>query len=182
MKENFLVTIESMHCSGDDYALNNVSSTAVPSMSVWTNRSYLRGFIDQALHLSDSKLQLREVVHIDIANDRISTSDYREDEDPSKFKSQKTKRGPLNAQWTKTCKPVMSCYKVVTAEFKWFGLQSRVESYILNSERRIFTIFHRKIFCWIDQWYGLSLEDVHKLEKRIKEELDQVMQELITFS
>ena len=34
MKENFLVTIESMHCSGDDYALNNVSSTAVPSMSV----------------------------------------------------------------------------------------------------------------------------------------------------
>ena len=39
--------------------------------------------------------------------------------------------------------PVMTCYKLVTAEFKWFGLQTRVESFIMKAERRLFTNFHR---------------------------------------
>jgi len=39
----------------------------------------------------------------------------------------------------------MTCYKVVTAEFKWFGLQSRVENSILSTEERVFRIFHRYI-------------------------------------
>jgi hypothetical protein len=26
--------------------------------------------------------------------------------------------------------PVMTCYKLVTTEFKWFGLQNKVESFI----------------------------------------------------
>ena len=37
----------------------------------------------------------------------------------------------------------MTCYKLVTAEFKWFGLQTRVESFIMKAERRLFTNFHR---------------------------------------
>ena len=41
--------------------------------------------------------------------------------------------------------PVMTCYKLVTAEFKWFGLQTRVESFIMKAERRLFTNFHRYI-------------------------------------
>ena len=40
-------------------------------------------------------------------------------------------------------KPVMTCYKLVTAEFKWFGLQTRVESFIMKAEHRLFTSFHR---------------------------------------
>lgn len=36
---------------------------------------------------------------IDIGNDPISSSDYKEDEDPKKFKSQKTGRGPLSGNW-----------------------------------------------------------------------------------
>jgi hypothetical protein len=39
--------------------------------------------------------------------------------------------------------PVMTCYKLVTVEFKWFGLQSRIENFIQKSERRLFTNFHR---------------------------------------
>jgi hypothetical protein len=39
--------------------------------------------------------------------------------------------------------PVMTCYKLVTVEFKWFGLQTRVENFIQKSERRLFTNFHR---------------------------------------
>lgn len=37
----------------------------------------------------------------------------------------------------------MTCYKLVTAEFKWFGIQTRVESFIMKAERRLFTNFHR---------------------------------------
>lgn len=41
------------------------------------------------------------------------------------------------------CDPVMTCYKLVTCEFKWFGLQTRVEKFIQDIERRLFTNFHR---------------------------------------
>lgn len=36
---------------------------------------------------------------IDIGNDPVSSSDYKEDEDPKKFKSQKTGRGLLTGNW-----------------------------------------------------------------------------------
>lgn len=36
---------------------------------------------------------------IDIGNDPISSSDYKEDEDPKKFKSEKTGRGLLTGNW-----------------------------------------------------------------------------------
>lgn len=94
--------------------------------------------------LSGDKLKQREVVHIDIANDPVAQSDYKEDEDPTKFKSTKTGRGPLvGPNWKNNVNPVMTCYKLVTVEFKWFGLQTRVESFIQKSERRLFTNFHR---------------------------------------
>lgn len=36
---------------------------------------------------------MRDVIHIDIANDPITSSDFKEHEDPTKFKSVKTGRG-----------------------------------------------------------------------------------------
>ncbi|KAG7164155.1 Phosphatidylinositol transfer protein alpha isoform-like 1 [Homarus americanus] len=97
-----------------------------------------------AHELTGDKLRLREVVPIDISNDPVKTADYKPDEDPSKFKSVKTGRGPLQGpEWWKKCDPVMTCYKLVTCEFKWFGLQTRVEKFIQDVERRLFTNFHR---------------------------------------
>lgn len=49
--------------------------------------------------LPPEKLKNRDVVHIDIANDPVTTADYKPDEDPTKFKSEKTGRGPLIGQW-----------------------------------------------------------------------------------
>jgi hypothetical protein len=49
--------------------------------------------------LPPEKLKDRDVVHIDIANDPVTTADYKPDEDPTKFKSKKTGRGPLTGQW-----------------------------------------------------------------------------------
>ena len=53
--------------------------------------------------------------------------------------------------------PVMTCYKLVTIEFKWFGLQSKVENFISTTERRLFLNFHRQVFCWTDKWHGKNL-------------------------
>lgn len=128
--------------------------------------------------LTPEKLKLREVVHIDIANDPISSSDYKPEFDPAKFKSKKTGRGPLTGpNWKEGLSPVMTCYKLVTAEFKWFGLQSKVENVIQKSERRLFTIFHRQVVCSMDDWYGMTMEDIRAIEDRTKEELEKLRKE-----
>lgn len=130
---------------------------------------------EQVHELPPDKLKIREIVHIDISNDPVASADYKEDEDPSKFKSQKTGRGPLvGKDWKHNVQPVMTCYKLVTCEFKWFGLQTRVEGFIQKAERRLFTNFHRQVFCWIDRWYGLTMEDIRAIEDNTKEELDRV--------
>lgn len=129
----------------------------------------------QVHELPPDKLKIRDIVHIDISNDPVASADYKEDEDPSKFKSQKTGRGPLvGKDWKHNVQPVMTCYKLVTCEFKWFGLQTRLEGFIQKAERRLFTNFHRQVFCWIDRWYGLTMEDIRALEDNTKEELDRV--------
>lgn len=49
----------------------------------------------QAHELTGERLKLREVVLIDIANDSVKSADYKPTEDPTKYKSQATGRGPL---------------------------------------------------------------------------------------
>ncbi|KAJ8956122.1 hypothetical protein NQ318_016577 [Aromia moschata] len=152
MKENFIICIESMHIAD-------------------TGRQ------DNVHELTPDKLKQREVVFIDIANDPVASSDYKEEEDPTKFKSRKTGRGPLiGPGWEESVNPVMTCYKLVTVEFKWFGLQTRIESFIQKSERRLFTNFHRQVFCWMDRWHGLTMEDIRAIEDKTKEELEALRQ------
>jgi hypothetical protein len=74
MKENFFITIESLHLP-DRGTQNNVHE------------------------LNSDKLKQREVVTIDIASDSIASTDYKQTEDPSKFKSEKSGRGPLVGAW-----------------------------------------------------------------------------------
>ncbi|XP_072164053.1 phosphatidylinositol transfer protein alpha isoform-like [Diadema setosum] len=123
--------------------------------------------------LPPEKLKDRDVQVIDIANDHISSSDYKESEDPSKFKSEKTGRGPLGKDWKETTKPLMCCYKLVTFNFQWWGLQRRVESFVMRQERRLFTLFHRQVFCSIDRYHGMTMEDIRAIEDQTKAELDK---------
>lgn len=149
MKENFVIKIESMH---------------LPD----------RGETENAHGLDAETLAKREVVRIDIANDPVDRRDYKPDEDPATFKSSKTGRGPLTGpDWIKEVNPVMCCYKLVTAEFKWWGLQGRVEKFIHRAERRIFTNINRQICCWTDQWYGLTMADIRAIEDKTKRDLDE---------
>lgn len=45
---------------------------------------------------------------------------------------------------------------------------------IIKVEQRIFTHFHRQLFCWIDKWIDLSMEDIRRMEEDTKKELDDV--------
>ncbi|KAI9594354.1 hypothetical protein BDF19DRAFT_131577 [Syncephalis fuscata] len=149
MKDNFKLIIETQHVGNS------------------------RGEIENALNLTPEQLKTRQVEILDIANEKVSKKDYREDQDPTKFKSEKTGRGPLTGDWIATVDPVMTCYKLVTIEFKWFGLQGKVESFIAESVRTLFVNFGRKLFCWTDKWYGMTMDDIRALEEKTKHDLDE---------
>uniref|UniRef100_A0A182N4C2 Phosphatidylinositol transfer protein N-terminal domain-containing protein n=1 Tax=Anopheles dirus TaxID=7168 RepID=A0A182N4C2_9DIPT len=175
MKEKMTITIDTHSIDGDDDLENNPGYMK-DNFIICIESLHVGDAGDQpnAHELTPEKLKQRDVVHIDIANDPVSQTDYKETEDPTKFKSKKTGRGPLvGPEWKKKVSPVMTCYKLVTCEFKWFGLQSRIESFIQKSERRLFTIFHRQVFCWMDSWHGLTMQDIRELEDKTKEELDK---------
>uniref|UniRef100_A0A8C8DXI3 Phosphatidylinositol transfer protein beta isoform n=1 Tax=Oryzias sinensis TaxID=183150 RepID=A0A8C8DXI3_9TELE len=119
------------------------------------------------------------VVPIDIADRSQVSNDYKPDEDPAKFKSAKTGRGPLGPDWKKElvsnaeC-PRMCAYKLVTVKFKWWGLQTKVENFIQEQEKRIFNNFHRQLFCWIDKWVELTMDDIRRMEAETQKELEEV--------
>ncbi|XP_046891283.1 phosphatidylinositol transfer protein, alpha a [Hypomesus transpacificus] len=121
-----------------------------------------------------------EVIHIDIADkSQVETKDYKPEEDPATFKSVKTGRGPLGPNWKKELSSNSSCphmcaYKLVTVKFKWFGLQNRIESLIQRQEKRLFTNFHRELFCWIDKWIELTMDDIRRMEEETQKELDEM--------
>ncbi|KAG1091052.1 hypothetical protein G6F42_019530 [Rhizopus arrhizus] len=128
----------------------------------------------ETLHVNGSRdLKKRNVIIIDVANDKISPKDYKEDEDPKLYHSEKTGRGPLtDPEWQKKVEPVMTCYKLVYIEFKWFGIQGKVESFLAKTVQTLFTKFHRQLFCWTDKWYGMTIQDIRDLEAQTKEELN----------
>ncbi|CAL8360269.1 unnamed protein product [Merluccius merluccius] len=121
-----------------------------------------------------------EVVHIDIADrTKVGAKDYKPDQDPATFVSKKTNRGPLGPNWkmelqNNTSCPHMCAYKLVTVHFKWLGMQTKMENTIHNQELRLFTNFHRQLFCSLDQWVELSMDDIRLMEEETQKELDKM--------
>jgi len=121
--------------------------------------------------LTPEQLKKREVDFIDIAADKIDKKEYKKEEDPTLVRSEKAGRGPLTEGW-KDKQPIMTCYKLVTVEFKMFGLQGKVESFLMNFERNLFLKFHRQVYCWLDEWFGMTMEDIRNYENKTKQDLD----------
>jgi hypothetical protein len=86
--------------------------------------------------LSKDQLKKRKVEHIDITT-QPDKKDYNEAEDPTKFHSEKTGRGPLESGWQKEADPVMCAYKLVTVEFRMCVLRPTISSFI-----EIISCFH----------------------------------------
>ncbi|VDM92883.1 unnamed protein product [Onchocerca ochengi] len=134
-----------------------------------------RGTTQNAHNLSPEDLAKREVIDLDIANDTsyLTANDISLKTTPSKFKSVKTGRGPLIGNWKETMEPIMCAYKLVKVHFKWFGLTKIVENYAHRQYPRLFTKFHREVFCWMDNWYGLTMADIREIEDKAQKELEE---------
>nr|XP_023998355.1 phosphatidylinositol transfer protein alpha isoform-like [Salvelinus alpinus] len=116
-----------------------------------------------------------DVVHIDIADrSQVDTKDYKPEEDPSKFKSVKTGRGPLGPDWKKelpkkTDCPHMCAYKLVTVKFEVWGLQTRVEQFVHKVIRDVLLLGHRQAFAWVDEWIEMTMDEVREYERATQE-------------
>ena len=61
-------------------------------------------------------------------------NEYKMEEDPKLFHSTKTQRGPLSENWIEEYKqqvfPIMCAYKLCKVEFRYWGMQSKIERFI----------------------------------------------------
>ncbi|KAJ2824982.1 hypothetical protein GGI24_003281 [Coemansia furcata] len=130
-----------------------------------------RGETENALNLDAKTLALRTIDSIDVTEDQ-DIGAYKEAEDPKRYKSAKTGRGPLTSgDWRRTCEPVMTCYKLVTTEFSWWGFQTSVEKFIHSTMRTMFAVFHRQLFCDTDVWFGMTIEELRAMEEETAKKL-----------
>lgn len=79
--------------------------------------------------------------------------------------------------WRETDKPIMCSYKLVDASFEVWGLQTKVEDFIQRSIRDVLLLGHRQAFAWIDEWFGMTLEDVREYERKIQEETNRKLRQ-----
>lgn len=121
--------------------------------------------------LSSAEKRQRDIDPIDIVKDVIAPHEYLAEEDPKLYKSVKTQRGPLNDDWIEEINhnpgsmPVMCAYKLCKVEFRYWGMQSKIERFIHDvGLRKVMVRAHRQAWCWQDEWYGLTMEDIRQLE------------------
>lgn len=64
--------------------------------------------------------------------DPISPGEYKPEEDPKLYHSAKTGRGPLGDDWLEAAAggPLMCAYKLCKVEFRYWGMQSKIEQFI----------------------------------------------------
>jgi hypothetical protein len=85
-------------------------------------------------------LSVSSTDYLDIVKDPISSGDYRKEEDPKLYRSTSNDRGPLTDNWWEEHKKAMQCgdpskqmmvaYKLCRVEFKYWGMQSKIERFI----------------------------------------------------
>ncbi|XP_045922611.1 membrane-associated phosphatidylinositol transfer protein 2-like isoform X1 [Micropterus dolomieu] len=122
-------------------------------------------------NMSSGEKRQMTVDPIDIVKDYIPPHEYLVEEDPKLYQSVKTKRGPLSDDWIEEINqnhgesPVMCAYKLCKVEFRYWGMQSKIERFIHDvGLRKVMVRAHRQAWCWQDEWYGLTIEDIRQLE------------------
>lgn len=138
------------------------------SLTIETIHKADRGNSENVHCLSKEKLAARQVETIDIASAATDYWSYAigsSSLDLSKFKSAKTGRGPLLNEWQEMCNPVMTAYKLVTVDAPYWGFGYRIEQALIAGERALFLDSHRNCFGWIDEWFGMTMQQLNQLER-----------------
>jgi hypothetical protein len=47
---------------------------------------------------------------------------------------------------------------------------------------RLFRNFHRQVFCWLDRWYGMTMDEIRAIEEETKAKLDQVFVQWVLYN
>ena len=142
------------------------------------------GHQDNVFNLKGAELSERAVDLIDVVKDlQVATtaSDYVREEDPCVYVSRKTGRGPLIDTWindyARECKgkklplpngkAIMCAYKLCRVEFKYWGMQAKIERFIHDiALRKTMVRAHRQAWTWQDEWYGLTMDDIREIERQ----------------
>ncbi|XP_062523051.1 membrane-associated phosphatidylinositol transfer protein 2-like isoform X2 [Corticium candelabrum] len=124
------------------------------------------GTQNNVFDMSRDDLRQRPLEFINITDD-LPSSHYKREEDPLYFVSKKSGRGPLSAKWLEEQHDQVMCsYKLCKVEFRYWGMQSRVERFIDDiALRRTMLQAHRQAWCWQDEWLGLEMADIRRLER-----------------
>ncbi|XP_071946627.1 protein retinal degeneration B-like [Antedon mediterranea] len=141
---------------------------------------------ENVFKLSSSELKTRILDKIDVARDPVPSADYKKEEDPNIFVSSKTGRGPLPENWLgisgqkdgaeQGLPDVMCAYKLCKVEFRYWGMQNRIEKFIHDiGLRKVMLHAHRQAWCWQDEYYGLTIEDIRELEEKAAQQLAEKM-------
>lgn len=127
---------------------------------------------------------------IDIVKDQLYGADYIREEDPTLFMSQRTNRGPLNDGWIEEYwhevqgKPqptlknmaLMCAYKLCRVEFRYWGMQTKLEKFIHDTAlRKTMVRAHRQAWAWQDEWVGLTMDDIREIERQTQLALQKKM-------
>ncbi|XP_069134986.1 protein retinal degeneration B-like isoform X2 [Argopecten irradians] len=133
------------------------------------------GSQENVFGMSPTEIKQRQLDFIDLVKDQLPSSDYKKEEDPKLYRSSKTGRGPLTDSWweeyskeTKvkgSDKAIMTAYKLCRVEFRYWGMQNKIERFIHDiGLRKTMLRAHRQAWCWQDEWFGLKLSDIRQLE------------------
>ncbi|XP_024034697.1 phosphatidylinositol transfer protein 1 isoform X3 [Citrus clementina] len=146
------------------------------SLTIETVHKADNGRSDNVHNLSEEQLAARQVEVLDIAStarDYWSYAIASNNVDFSKFKSKRTGRGPLSEGWQDRCNPVMTAYKLVTIDAPYWGFGYRLEQALLAGERALFLESHRNCFGWIDEWFGVTMQQIREIEQQSGSSLNE---------
>ncbi|XP_078515415.1 membrane-associated phosphatidylinositol transfer protein 1 isoform X1 [Lissotriton helveticus] len=136
------------------------------------------GSTTNAFNLTPAEKRQRIVDTIDIVRDAISMGEYKMEEDPKLYRSVKTGRGPLGEDWIEEFAhhAIMCAYKLCKVEFRYWGMQSKIEQFIHDvGLRKVMLRAHRQAWCWQDEWCELTMDDIRQLEDETARMLAQKM-------
>ena len=71
---------------------------------------------------------------------------------------------------------IMCAYKLCRVEFRYWGMQSKIERFIHDMAlRNTMLRAHRQAWVWQDEWFGLTMDDIRDIERKTAEELKKKM-------
>lgn len=190
-----LSTIKEEAWNAYPYSKNKICTPYMDRFNIEIESKYLAGGTKQSnvFCLDREQLYDRAVDVIDFVNEKVSGADAVEEEDPLRYISKKTSRGPLTGDWLSNLegndsentenqaiehidgRDFMCVYKICKVTFDRWPIQYRVEQFIHDYIRKTLVRAHRQAWAWQDEWHGLTMEQIREMERETQECLARMM-------